>query len=364
MSNTPPIRVLVVDDSASARMLLVHILEADPRIRVVTAVPSGEKAIETLGQSNPDLILMDIHLPGINGYDTTRRIMETRPVPIVVCSAVSAVTAADNVFRAMDAGAVAVVEKPVGIGHPEFSKVAAKLVETVTLMAEIKVVRRWPHRKPAPLSLRPPLIKPSRAAAPRAVAIGASTGGPPVLQSILSALPASFPAPVLIVQHIVPGFLGGLVQWLGQTTRFPVKIAEAGEELLAGHAYLAPDGHHFGIGRSNEAVLSLEAPDSGLRPSVSHLFRSVGDACGANAAAVLLTGMGKDGAHELKQLHDLGALTIAQDAASSIVHGMPGEAIKLGGARFVLAPEQIPEALTAWSLNSSQRPDSARISPA
>jgi two-component system chemotaxis response regulator CheB len=177
------------------------------------------------------------------------------------------------------------------------------------------------------------------------VAIGTSTGGPPVLQTILSGLPADFPAPVLIVQHIAAGFVTGLAEWLDQTTGFPVRIAAHGEPMEAGRAYLAPDGYHLGAGAQRRIALSRSEPENGLRPAVSFLFRSVAEQCGARAVAVLLTGMGKDGAEELKQLHDLGAVTIAQDAASSAVYGMPGEAMKLRAVRYSLAPDRIPAAL-------------------
>jgi two-component system chemotaxis response regulator CheB len=177
------------------------------------------------------------------------------------------------------------------------------------------------------------------------VAIGASTGGPPVLQTLLSSLPKQFSVPVLIVQHIAAGFLPGLVEWLSQVTYFPIRIPAHGDLLLPGHAYLAPDGFHLGVERGPRAVLSQAPPENNLRPAVSHLFRSVAETLGNQAVGVLLTGMGKDGAAELKMLRDKGAITIAQDKESSAVHGMPGEAIQLGAATHVLSPERIVEAL-------------------
>jgi len=299
---------------------------------------------------------MDIHMPAMSGYETTRRIMETRPVPIVICTASFASADASNTFRALEAGALALVSKPVGPGHHQFEEMAAKLVETVFLMSEVKLVRRRP--------LVPRTIRPCTAADPiqlpaakghSVVAIGVSTGGPPVLQTILAGLPKNFPQPLLIVQHIASGFLTGLVEWLEQTTGFPTTIAQQGESLEPGHAYLAPDFHHLGVTPQGRVALSMAAPDNGLRPSVAHLFHSVAKASGAHAVAILLTGMGRDGAKELKELRDAGAVTIAQDAKSSIVHGMPGEAIKLDAATYVRSPEQIPALLIELSVARSRR---------
>jgi two-component system chemotaxis response regulator CheB len=172
-------------------------------------------------------------------------------------------------------------------------------------------------------------------------------------------LPRHFALPLLIVQHIAAGFLPGLVEWLAQTTGFPIHIATHGEPVAPGCAYLAPDGVHMGLGANCRIALSEHAPENGLRPSVGHLFRSVASVCGGNAVGVLLTGMGRDGAEELKQLKDLGAFTIAQDAASSVVHGMPGEAIKLGAAGYVLAPDKIAAMLAALAAKKPGEPRAA-----
>ena len=186
------------------------------------------------------------------------------------------------------------------------------------------------------------------------VAIGTSTGGPPVLQTIFAGLPADLPAPVLVVQHIAPGFLPGLIGWLGQTTALRLKIAEHDEPARSGWVYFAPDGFHLGLSANGRIALSRQPPENGLRPAVSFLFRSVADVCGPRAIAVLLTGMGRDGADELKVLHDLGAVTVAQDQGSSVVHGMPGEAIRLGGVSHVMTPDRIPGAIVRWTTAGNQ----------
>jgi two-component system chemotaxis response regulator CheB len=343
------ISVLVVDDSPSMRLMLNHVLALDARIHVLATVNDGQAAIDFLesGSVRPDVVLMDIHMPRLDGFESTRRIMETHPLPIVICTATADPQELQVAFRSMEAGAVACVEKPVGYDDPQFDSVVQNLQQTVRLMAEVKVVRRWP--KPRIADARPAVTAaaPVRVETPRIVGIGASTGGPPVLQNILSSLPRDFPAPVLIVQHIARGFLPGMVEWLNQTTGLHVHVAAHGAMSAAGHAYIAPDDFHMGVSSAGRLVLTREPPDNGLRPSVSWLFRSMAENIGRQAVGVLLTGMGRDGAVELKQLRDLGACTIAQDRESSVVHGMPGAAIELGAATHVLPADRIAGLLTS-----------------
>lgn len=351
------IKVLIVEDSPVSRMVLEEILNGDPRIAVLGTVASGEAAQAFLANSKPDVVLMDIHMPGLDGYETTRLIMESQPLPIVICSATCDTADVANTFHALDAGAVAFVAKPVGPGHQDFVGATAKLLETVTLMSEVRVVKRWPRARGRREAQALIAGSPAREATQfRVVAIGTSTGGPPALQTILSGLPRNFPVPILIVQHIAAGFLSGLVDWLTQTTGFPARIAEHDERAVPGQAYLAPDGYHMGVTAEGRILLSKQPAENGLRPAVSFLFRSVGAACGRNAMAVLLTGMGKDGADELKALKDLGATTLAQDAESSVIHGMPGEAIRLGAAIHVMPPDRIASALVGWASANSRSP--------
>jgi len=341
------INVLVVDDSRLARMLLVHLLLSDPQIQVSAALNDGQAALDFLKDNKPDVVLMDIHMPGLDGFETTRRIMETQPVPIIICTATTDPDEVATTFPLMEAGAVACVEKPVSREHADFEQLVTNLLQTIKLMSEVKVVRRWPRlRSIAPLvpAARPVELKPAPAGF-TFVGVGASTGGPPVLQTILSSLPEDFPGSLLIVQHIARGFLPGLVEWLNQTTGFQVHVASHGTCPLPGHAYLAPDDFHLGVSASGRIRLTQEALESGLRPAVSYLFRSLAEVCGPDALGVLLTGMGKDGAAELKLMKDRGATTIAQDRESSVVHGMPAEAIKLGGATHVLPADKIGAAL-------------------
>jgi two-component system chemotaxis response regulator CheB len=270
--------------------------------------------------------------------------MNSTPV-VVVCGAVTTDEVAIN-FHAMEAGALAVVARPHGIGHEQHAATVKELVNTVKLMSEVRVVKRWPRHKypaPAPSLAVPEIRKP--AGAIQVVAIGASTGGPLALQTILADLPKDFPLPVLIVQHMTPGFVQGFVEWLGRASGFAVRIAVNGESLLPGQAYIAPDDFHMGVRPDHRIFLAREQRNGTLCPSVSFLFGSVVQVFGCNAIGILLTGMGRDGVDELKLMKDAGAITIAQDESSSVVHGMPGEAIQIGAAQHVLPPQAIARTL-------------------
>jgi two-component system chemotaxis response regulator CheB len=337
-----PINVLLVEDSPVVQLLLKHVIEADPRLHVMGTADDAEAALAFLSGNKPDVVLMDAHLPKMSGFDATRRIMETHPLPIIICSATVRHDEVETTFRALDAGAVAFVEKPVGIGHAGFNLMVQELLRTLKLMSEVKVVKRVARLRrvgPTPLVTKPACL-------PKVVAIGASTGGPAVIQTILAGLPKDVSVPVLIVQHIAAGFMDGMVAWLEQSIGLPVGMAANGEQPLPGRVYLAPDGVHMGVSPIGRILLSREPPENGLCPSVSYLFRSVATVCGADAVGILLTGMGSDGAAELKMMKDKGAITIVQDAESSIVHGMPGEAIRLGAATHILSPPRIAELLS------------------
>ena len=333
------IKVLIVEDSPVAQELLTYIFSSDPLIQVVGVADNGRDALEAVRQKRPDVITMDIHMPGMNGFEATRAIMQTQPTPIVIVSASTSAKEVAGTFRALEAGALALIYRPPGPCHHEYDAAARELIETVKIMSEVKVVRRI--TRPAKAAVP----EPAKGADIQLVAIGASTGGPLALQQILSGLPRDFACPVLIVQHIAQGFLGGFVEWLTSTSGFPLHIAVHGEHLRPGHGYIAPDGVHLAVGHDRKIVLSDDAPENGLRPSVGYLFRSVGQVLAPHAVGVLLTGMGRDGAEELKAMRDKGAITIAQDRESSVVHGMPGEAIKLNAATHVLPLRGIAEFL-------------------
>ena len=336
----PMIRVLVVEDSPVVRAFLVHILGADPGIQVIGTANDGEQALEAVARTRPDVITMDIHMPKLDGMEATRRIMETHPTPIVIVSGSTDPREVATTFRAMEAGALAVLRRPAGIGHPDHVASASDLIQTVKLMSEITVIKRWPSAR-RQHSTPPDAPRVPAEASVNIVAIGASTGGPAVLQTILAALPKDFPVPVLIVQHMATGFTQGFVQWLAQSSSLPVHLAAHGEQARPGHVYVAPDECQMRVERGGRIALTNDEPENGLRPSVSYLFRSVAKVHGRDAVAGLLTGMGHDGAEELRLLKELGAVTFAQDKESSVVHGMPGAAIKLNAATLILPPEKI-----------------------
>ncbi|MBS1191882.1 MAG: protein-glutamate methylesterase [Rhodocyclaceae bacterium] len=333
------INVLVVDDSSVERELLLHIFLSDPEIRVIGVATDGVQAVEAACRLHPDVITMDVHMPKQDGVEATRQIMVRCPTPVIILSASSAYgPEGEKAFLALEAGALTLVRKPSGIGQPGNAAEIDNLLRSVKLMSEVKVVRRWvqpPPPKPAAL----PGIEGHRPV--RVVAMGASAGGPMALQRILAGLAGHPTPPLAIVQHMTPGFVEGFAAWLQSSAKFPVRVAAPGEKIQPGRAYIAPDNRQMGI-EADRIVLSQGPPEGGLRPSVSHLFRSVAQFYGEQAVGVLLTGMGRDGAAELKAMKDRGAVTIVQDEDSALVYGMPGEAVNLGGATHVLPLNYIP----------------------
>lgn len=342
---TKKIKVLVVEDSLTAQKILVKILSADSEIEVVAVASSGEEALEKLQHISPDLITMDIHMPGMDGLEVTRKIMETKPVPIVVVSASCLVEDIERAFQLIEAGALTAIAKPIAIGSGDFEATAWRLVQTVKDMAAVKVIKRWPKKlkvkeKASEIADNPiPEIKPYDV-----IAIGASTGGPQAIETILKKLPSNYPASILMVQHIAPGFLGGMVEWLDNILALHVKVAQDGELLKPGTVYLSPEGKHLGLGKESRIVLSSAEPLGGHRPAVAFLFQTLAQNY-SDCLAILLTGMGKDGAAELLELKRRGATTIAQDKESSVIHGMPGAAIALGAHCHILNLESIASLL-------------------
>jgi len=350
------VKVLVVEDSLVVRQVLIRILESDPQILVVATAANGEEAIEQTRRHRPDLITMDIVMPVMDGLEATRRIMETTPVPIVVVSASWDPIEVSKTFLALEAGALAVLDKPRGVDEPGAGRQARQLVDTVKLMAEVKLVRRIRRasveRKASPLAVPAGLADSPKI---RLVAMGASTGGPPVLATILSLLGPGFPVPILVTQHIAHGFTRGLADWLGSTCGLPVQVASLDGCAQSGQVYIAPDGLHLGVTPDLRFSFDRGEPENGMRPSVSFLFRSVAQSVGRESAGVLLSGMGRDGAEELKRLRNIGAVTIAQDEESSVVFGMPGEAVRLNAASHILPPERIAGLLKLLAARNATR---------
>jgi two-component system chemotaxis response regulator CheB len=337
------IRVVVVDDSATARALLVAILRRDPEIQIVGEARDGVEGVELTQRLRPDLVTMDMRMPRMDGFAATKEIMIVAPTPIVIVTASMKDRDVEAAMQSLRAGAVALLRKPPGPGTADFEEVAGKLVAMIKAMAQVKVVRHWRSAaRPCP----PPQPSPRRAALVNpVVAIAASTGGPAALHHILSHLPGDFPAPILVVQHNAPGFMPGLVSWLNSGCAVSVKIAAADEPLKPRTVYFAPDEHHLGVSVKATTQFSLASPVGGFRPSASFLFDSAARVFGPSVIALILTGMGEDGVAGLRVTRETGGRIIAQDESSSVVWGMPGATVAAGLADLVLPLEEIPARL-------------------
>lgn len=328
------IRVVVAEDSCTTRALLVSLFASDPTFQVVGEASDGCEAVELTRRLRPDIVTMDVRMPRMDGLEATRCIMIEMPTPIII---VSATLGDDDVvasMRAIKAGALTALAKPPGPGAPEFELARSRFLSTVRALAEVKVVGhrlRMARYMPSRPDLRLP-----RAGRAGVVAIAASTGGPGAIRTVLDALPYDFGAPVLIVQHLSPGFLKGFAEWLNETCRLRVKVAAEGDQIARGTVYIAPEDRHLSV-RPSGVIAALDDPAvDGFRPSASVLFESIANAFGRSAAAAILTGMGRDGVHGLRRLHELGGRIIAQDEQTSSVFGMPAAAIEAGLADFVL----------------------------
>jgi two-component system chemotaxis response regulator CheB len=324
-----PIRVLVVEDSPVVAEHLRRIISADPRFEIAGLASSGEEALSMIERLAPDVISMDIHLPGIQGFEATRRIMSRQPTPIVIVSGVRG----DEVpvsMRALQAGALAVVEKPPAATHADYAALASKLCTQLAIMSEVKVVRQRESHMTASTSLHSFEGQFVRRGNSRVLGIAASTGGPSALVQLLSGLGRDFPLPIAIVQHMTPAFLSGFAGWLESVVPLPVFVVEAPTQMMEGRVYLAPGSdYHLAI-RGTTALPDSGPPNGVHRPSANVLFSSMAKSLGAGGIGVLLTGMGDDGAIGLAELKRAGSWTIAEDETTATVYGMPAAAVKLG----------------------------------
>lgn len=323
------IRVLIVEDSPVVRTLLEHLIGRDGRLEVVATAESGEEALRLLDVLTPDVIAMDIRLPGMDGLEATRRIMSRRPVPIVVVAASVESKERNTTMEALRSGALAVLEKPRGTTNLDYEALAERLCTQLAIMSEVKLVRRHLQRLPAPHRTVAARRATRDAGVYTMLGIACSTGGPAALVELLTALGPAFPLPILLVQHMTASFLEGFAAWLEGVCPFSVVVAGGGEIPAIQTVHLAPSEQHLRVG-DGRLCLDQAPAVCAQRPSGTVLFQSMAHSLGAHALGVLLTGMGEDGAAGLLEIREAGGYTIAEDQSTAVVYGMPAAAVGLG----------------------------------
>lgn len=331
-------RVLIVEDSAVVREHLRRIIAADPRLEVAGAVASAEEAIEALDLLAPDVISMDVRLPGMQGLEATREIMARRPTPIVVVSGIEAAELSLT-MEALRAGALSVIEKPPALTHAGYEALAARLCTRLAIMSEVVVIRQQPS---APRRAGFPAGECAAAGRFRVLGMAASTGGPNALMRVLSGLGPGFPLPILVVQHMEPGFVPGFGSWLAGVTGLRLELVTERRALSPGGVFLAAPDRHLLL-EGNHACPGDGGRVANQRPSASVLFSSLARHAGAAGIGVVLTGMGDDGAKGLRELREAGGYTLAEHESTAVVYGMPAAAVGAGAVcESVPLPEVAP----------------------
>lgn len=352
---TNRIKVLIVDDSAVVRQVMTGVLAQDPGIELIGAAADPIFAYERMKNQWPDVILLDVEMPRMDGITFLKKLMQERPTPVVICSTLTEAGAATTV-EALSAGAVSIITKP-KLGLKQFmAESAQEVISAIRNAARVNVKRLAARSTPVPVAAKNSadvmLKAPSRTQAmtqttEHIVAIGTSTGGTQALQTVLSALPAVTPG-IVIVQHMPPQFTAAFAARLDSLCQIEVREAKDNDRVVPGTALIAPGGKHMMLRRSGAQynVEIKEGPPVNRHcPSVDVLFRSVAKVAGRNALGVIMTGMGDDGARGLREMRDAGAHTVAQDEATCVVFGMPKEAIRLEAAVRVIPLESIPQVI-------------------
>ncbi len=347
------IKVLVVDDSAVVRQVVKQALAMDPAIEVIGAASDPIFAYQKMKEQWPDVIVLDIEMPRMDGLTFLRKLMAERPTPVVICSSLTT-KGAETTMQALAAGAVTIITKPTAQLKQFLEDSSSQLIGAVKTAARANVSRLVP--RPAAAKVQPKLSADAVLSAPvgamaqtteRIIAIGTSTGGTQALESVLTSLPRIVPG-IVVVQHMPEKFTASFAERLNSLSEVEVKEAANNDRVIPGRVLIAPGGKHMLLKRSG-AQYVVEVVDGPLvsrhRPSVDVLFRSVAKFAGKNAIGIIMTGMGDDGARGMKEMFDAGAHTIAQDEKSCVVFGMPKEAIKLGGVREVMSLDDIPDAI-------------------
>ena len=345
MSSPPPIRALVIDDSAYNRVTLTRMLQAEGRIEVVATAVNGEDGIKQVVRHRPDVITLDLEMPVMDGFAFLRWLMVNFPTAVI---AVSSRASDRSVFKALELGALDFIAKPGGRVSPRLEEIQRDLVAKVLRIAEVRLenLSRRVQQEPA----APPSPAVPAEACPHGielVAIGCSTGGPPALQHLFQALPR-LPVPFVVAQHMPPTFTRLFAERVNKLTSFDVVEGRDGEIVRPGRVYIAPGGMQTEVRRGAQG-LELRVFAAGeadlYAPSVDRLFRTASVACAERMIAVVMTGMGDDGAEAVRDVHDRGGKTIAEAAETAIIFGMPSEAIKTGAVDEVLPLHQIPAAI-------------------
>ncbi len=337
------IRVLIVEDSPTQRILVKKLLESDPEIEIVGEAADGETAVKLAAELKPDVILLDLQLPGIDGLEVIKRVMASNPIPILVLSSVVNKTEKYTSMEALRRGAVDVMEKPSIEKGQSWMQIAGEIIKHVKEVSRVLVVPHVGFEGLETIPVKKAVELPDQEY--EIVAIGASTGGPKLINQILSALPGDYPIPVLIVQHIAPGFDEGFAEWLDKTVPMKVKLAKSGEPIEPSTAYVAPVGFHMKVSPNREIVLDEGDPVNNQKPSADILFESVAEVYSNRAIGIILSGMGRDGAAGLKKMRDHGAKVFALRAEECVVFGMPGAALEAGAVDKTSSLNEIIEFL-------------------
>ncbi|WP_027360192.1 chemotaxis-specific protein-glutamate methyltransferase CheB [Desulforegula conservatrix] len=336
------IRVLIVDDSQLARKILIDILSSDPDLRVIGEAKDGLEAVDKANSLKPDIVTMDIDMPVLNGLEAIERIMGQCPMPILAVTALSGVRMA---FKAVTKGALDILDKS-DITLDD----GATLIRKIKILAgvdvavhHISMLKKGKIKTPEPAKIM--TLQKQDSQFRSIVAIAASTGGPQAISAILSQLPASFPTPIVIAQHVAAGFTEGITEWLNTCTALTVMPAIDGDRIMPGHVYLNPSEFSMRINSQGLICLSKETSNQMYHPSCDTLLCSVAEAFGKNSVGVILSGMGSDGVSGINSIKTVGGATLAQDEQSSVVFGMNGIAIKQGAVENVLSLNEIPGVL-------------------
>jgi two-component system, chemotaxis family, protein-glutamate methylesterase/glutaminase len=339
------IRALVIDDSAYNRVTISRMLEASGEISVIATATDGEDGIKQTLRQKPDVITLDLEMPGIDGFAFLRWLMINRPTPVIVVSS----RASDrSVFKALELGAADFVAKPGGRISPRLSEIQTDLINKVRAATEISLENLVARSRETDPPVRPSLQPAAEAPAVDLVVIGASTGGPPAIQRLLQELPL-LKVPIIVAQHMPANFTRLFSERIDKLTPFRVKEPHDGEVLAPGTAYVAPGGMQTEVSESSRVLTARVRPSVAgdlYAPSVDRLFRSASSACGKRLIAILLTGMGDDGALAMREVKGRGGHTIAEAASSAIIFGMPAEAIRTGSVDEVLPLPEMPRAIT------------------